>query len=497
MEIKVNTVSIAALVYMYLGVVVFFIGWLKPGYALAACLILGAGFLVGARSWCKAGADDKVHLSKGTLLMGAALILFFVWHTGIGAFTGQAGDWAKHNAVMHDLIEKDWPVMYRTAYGESMLSYYTGFYLCPALAGKAFGSFRAAEWMQYAMAAIGIFLLWLLLIRIGKVKKGKWQLLCLALLFFFGGLLPLGQAVCGSIYPENFPFGSHEWMNPETVRIQYTSNWSLLKWVPEQAIVPWLATSLLLLKPWKTENYMLIGFPVIWYSGFAMIGLAALMLPLYLYDGVKSGWKRLGKAFSISNLLFAVLSGIPVLYFWGNISGEKPEYLGFHWLDYGGKPGFYILFCFFMFGFYAILLFKENRKNIVYWISVTALLIYPRFAMGLYNDFTMRASIPALFMLLALILRFFSEGNGQEQDKNVVIRKTLLAAGLVVGMIYPLMNLRESIVKNQIGAVYRTESSMSLEPLADPSDGEIPDDFKYNYYTYHLEKDIFYQYLAK
>ena len=50
MEIKVNTVSIAALVYMYLGVVVFFIGWLKTGYALAACLILGAGFLAGARS---------------------------------------------------------------------------------------------------------------------------------------------------------------------------------------------------------------------------------------------------------------------------------------------------------------------------------------------------------------------------------------------------------------------------------------------------------------
>ncbi len=152
MEIKVNTVSIAALVYMYLGVVFFFIGWLKTGYALAACLILGAGFLVGARFWCKAGADDKVHLSKGTLLMGAALILFFVWHTGIGAFTGQAGDWAKHNAVMHDLIEKDWPVMYRTAYGESMLSYYIGFYLCPALAGNWVPSGRRngcnTQWQQ-------------------------------------------------------------------------------------------------------------------------------------------------------------------------------------------------------------------------------------------------------------------------------------------------------------------------------------------------------------
>ena len=89
MEIKVNTVSIAALVYMYLGVVFFFIGWLKTGYALAACLILGAGFLAGARSWCQAGADDKVHLSKGPCLWGQRFILFFVWHTGIGALRGR------------------------------------------------------------------------------------------------------------------------------------------------------------------------------------------------------------------------------------------------------------------------------------------------------------------------------------------------------------------------------------------------------------------------
>ena len=57
---------------------------------------------------------------------------------------------------------------------------------------------------------------------------------------------------------------------------------------------------------------------------------------------------------------------------------------------------------------------------------------------------------------------------------------------LAVGMIYPLMNLRESIVKNQIGAVYRTESSMSLEPLADPSDGEIPDDFIMRHLTHRF-----------
>lgn len=495
MEIKIKNIAVPAFVSMYSAVAVFFAGWLKPLWAAGACAVLGIGLFFGLRSW-RRGMEDTVYMQKGTLCMGALLVLFLCWHTGIGAFTGQAGDWVKHNAVMHDLVEKEWPVIYRTGYGESMLSYYTGFYLLPAIAGKIFGSFRAAELAQYGLTAAGLFLLWILVIRAGEVKGGENQLLCLGLLFVFSsGLLPLGQAVCGSLYPENFPFGSHEWMNPETVRIQYTSNWSLLKWVPGQAVVPWQATALLLLRPHKTQNYVLVGLPVLLYSGFAMVGLAAMMLAVYLYDIVCEGWKQAKKAFSASNILLVAAGCILVLYFWGNISGAKPEYLGFHWLDYGKKPEFYFIFCFFMFGFYTLLLFKENRRNPLYWITVAALFLYPRFSMGLYNDFTMRASIPALFTFMILILRFLGLEEGKE--KSLAVRKALLAAGLAVGAIYPFMNLHESITKNEIGMVYRTDGYMTLEQMADPSDGEIQDDFKYNYYTYDLEEDFFYKYLAK
>lgn len=495
MEIKIKDIAVLAFAYMYAAVAVFFAGWLRPVWAAAACGVLAIGLFLGLRSW-RREMEDAVYLSKGTLCMGMLLILFLCWHTGIGAFTGQAGDWAKHNAVMHDLVEREWPVIYRTGYGESMLSYYTGFYLLPAVAGKIFGSFRAAELAQYGLTAAGLFLLWILVIKAGKIKGRKGQILCLVLLFVFSsGMLPLGQAVCGSLYPDNFPFGSHEWMNPETVRIQYTSNWSLLKWVPGQAVVPWLATALLLIRPHKTQNYVLVGLPVLLYSGFAMVGLAAMMLAVCLCDIVRGGWKQAIKAFSASNMLLAVPGCVLALYFWGNISGTKPEYLGFHWLDYGKKPEFYFIFCFFMFGFSALLLWKENRRNILYWITVAALLIYPKFSMGLYNDFTMRTSIPALFTLMILILRFL--GSGEAKDKRLIIRKTLLAAGLVVGALYPFLNLRESIVKNEIGMIYRTDAYMTLEQMADPSNGEIPDDFKYNYYTYDLEGDFFYQYLAK
>lgn len=495
MEIKIKNIAALTFIYMYAAVVVFFIGWLRPVCAAAACVALGIGLFLGLRSW-RREMEDTVYLSKGTLCIGGLLVLFLCWHTGIGAFTGQAGDWIKHNAVMHDLAEREWPVIYRTDYGESMLSYYTGFYLLPAIAGKIFGSFRVMELAQYGLASIGLFLLWILVIKAGEVKGGKRQLLCLILLFVFSsGMLPLGQAVCGSLYPDNFPFGSHEWMNPETVRIQYSSNWILLKWVPGQTIVPWQATALLLLRPHKPQNYVLVGLPVLLYSGFAMVGLAAMMLAVYLCDITKGGWKQLKKAFSVSNILLAAVGCILVLYFWGNISGEKPEYLGFHWLDYGKKPEFYFIFCFFMFGFSALLLLKENKRNALYWITVTALFIYPRFSMGLYNDFTMRASIPALFTLMILILRFL--GSGEAEDKSLIIRKTLLMAGLVIGALYSFLNLREGIAKNEIGMVYRADSYMTLEQMADPSNGEIQDDLKYNYYTYDLEEDFFYKYLAK
>ena len=115
--------------------------------------------------------------------------------------------------------------------------------------------------------------------------------------------------------------------------------------------------------------------------------------------------------------------------------------------------------------------------------------------MGLYNDFTMRTSIPALFVLMILILRFL--GLQEERDKSLTIRKTLLVAGLVIGAFYPFLNLREKKKKNEIGEIYRTDGYGTLEQLADPSNEDIQDDWKYNYYTYDLENDFFYKYLAR
>lgn len=501
MEIKIKKLVIAALVYMYLPVLVFFAGWLKPAAAFLVSLATAAGLYLGIRLWY--GEEEESIRVSGKLLIAAGIfILFMCFNTGIGGFTGQSGDWAKHNAVLHDMIDRPWPVIYSNAYGDSMLSYYIGQYLLPSLMGKLTGSFRAAELAMYMLAAAGLYLVWLVMLAVCRARGYKKQAMCLILLFFFGSLLILGQAVIGNLYPENFPYGSHEWMNPETVRLQYTTNWSLLKWVPGQAIVPWLATALLLLRPEKTETYVMIGIPVILFSGFAMLGLGIMMLALYICyaAGRQEGGrrKRFGRAFSLSNILLSIsVGGTAILYFLGNLSGEKPEYLKLHLLNYGQKKIFYFIFCFFMFGYYAILLFKENRRNSVYWITIISLCIFPLFTMGKYNDFAMRTSIPALFTMLILNIRFiFYDTEGKERD-SFLVRKTLLSAGLVIGMIYPMLNLREAVGSYETGKLGRLDVYGSLEQFSSPMDPEIEDDLKYNYYTYDLENDIFYRYLGR
>lgn len=500
MEVKVKALALAAVCYMYLPVFIFVAGWLKPVIAALVCIAIVTGLYQGLRSW--SGEGKSICISRSMLITAALFILFMCFNTGIGAFTGQAGDWSKHNAVLHDLIERPWPVIYSNAYGDSMLSYYIGQYLLPAVAGKITGSFKAAELMMYVTAVAGLYLVWLALVCVCKAEGNKKQLLCLVLLFFFGGLLILGQAVAGNLYPENFPYGNHEWMNPETVTVQYSSNWSLLKWVPGQVIVSWLSTLLLLLCPEKTQTYVMVGIPVILFSGFAMLGIGIMMAAFYLYFALSKGeagkGRRLIRAFSPGNLLLALsLGSILILYFMGNLMSEKPEYLKLNLLSYGQKKIFYFIFCFFMFGHYGILLFKENKRNIIYWVTIVCLCAFPLFSMGKYNDFAMRTSIPALFTLLVLNLQLiFHQTEGKERD-SLLIRKTLLAAGLAVGMIYPLLNLRETLVRYTSGEGGRTDYYESLEAFSAPGDPEVDDDLKYNYYTYDLEKDIFYRYLSK
>ena len=41
MEIKIKGIAVAAFIYMYSAMAVFFAGWLRPAWAIGICVVLG------------------------------------------------------------------------------------------------------------------------------------------------------------------------------------------------------------------------------------------------------------------------------------------------------------------------------------------------------------------------------------------------------------------------------------------------------------------------
>ena len=60
----------------------------------------------------------------------------------------------------------------------------------------------------------------------------------------------------------------------------------------------------------------------------------------------------------------------------------------------------------FEFGIFALLIFKENKKNCLFYVTVLQLLVCPFINVGVNSDFTMRVSIPAIFMLFVLCYKY-------------------------------------------------------------------------------------------
>ncbi|WP_027205180.1 hypothetical protein [Butyrivibrio fibrisolvens] len=80
--------------------------------------------------------------------------------SGIGGFVWQRTDFHARNALLHDLIDYSWPVIYESGSG---LVYYLTFFLIPALVGKVLG-FKAAEVVLYIISVAGVIIVFLLLV---------------------------------------------------------------------------------------------------------------------------------------------------------------------------------------------------------------------------------------------------------------------------------------------------------------------------------------------
>ncbi len=114
----------------------------------------------------------------------------------------------------------------------------------------------------------------------------------------------------------------------------------------------------------------------------------------------------LKQIFSLENVFIGLSVGcVFFFYFLGNMTGEKPSDIGFALIPYTSST-FIIYLTFIGINIipYAVILYKKHAKDSIFYVMIISLLILPLFKMGQWNDLTMRASIPGLFILMIYVL---------------------------------------------------------------------------------------------
>lgn len=437
MKKKCSLLNLAAMVYLYLPILVFMLLWVK----LPIAIVASACVLVSIYLFCKVEEPEaKKRVTAGFVVLVLLCFLFFLaWAlvSGLGGYFNQTGDWPKHNTILNDMIKMQWPVRFSfhtdEFSGDGVLCYYIAGYILPALVGKVAG-FHAAEITELLFAAVGLLIGCLLFHRNYGEKKNYTILIVAATMFLFATFLCPILGIYREWYSWDAALGGM-WLS-DSVMIQYSSNISMLRWVFPQMQGTIVATALFLENRKKPQTWLLIAFPLVLHSTFTFLGLGVVMALTYLQEWFQTKEKLayVKNTFSKVNLL-ALLTGLVLLvYIISNFMQQKPENakMGLEIINYlqEGRMIFILVAFQATWGLWALLLFKEEKKNPVFWASCVILFILPFFSLGQFNDLCMRTSIPALLTFCALVAKNIIHYLKKDRFYAGVLIVCLILAGL-------------------------------------------------------------------
>ena len=344
--------------------------------------------------------------------------------SGIGGFGYQNYDFVARNPIYHDLCGYEWPVIYQTG----ALSYYFSFWLFPSLVSKTFSlSLAGQNLCLYLWTALGICLT---VYNLCKYLR-KLSVIIPLILIFFSGLHVIGyliRVMYSMIYHSAYMSPAlkfHEMilfghLDDWAKFFKYSSNTAMLFWVFNQSVPLWLITSMFL-QLHDSRNHFALSSLSFAYSPWAAIGF----IPIALTAAFTRN-KNLRSIFSVQNLLLPVV----MLAVYGTFyltsrggSGEKMALSSLTVTSYKSLMA-YILFIFLEFGIYFIVMGRQAFRYDFCCVILLELLLLPLYQF-ISMDFIMRASIPALFILMTFAMRFLIECPD-------AVRKKLLAVVMII-----------------------------------------------------------------
>lgn len=403
-------------IYLFLAIpiVIWLWFWFK-WYVSIPCI--GAtlyGFSIFTKNIkVKTLVDYKKIFNVKNLAIASVLILGLNLLSGAGGLMFQNWDYHSRNAVLHDLVERKWPVKFQFAPGsseaefigsdEGLLSYYLAWFLPAAAIGKVAKSFAVASIFSFFWLYFGVMGVCYLIFRFFKRSK-LWILL---ILLAITGVDCIAYTLDRLIIKNQFVLPNM--INYLDTPLQMFAFHGILThwfWVFNQAIPIWLVT-LLFLDNKKLDLaglYLSIALP---YAPFPAIGLFLIMLKEVFINLRQTGAKKTFLGLLNLKNIIPVLGIIPILILYRQNSSTFGLTFSRPYVSFQEYLISYIIYLVFEVLIFLIILTKKNKGVVLY--SILLLTFLPLFYLGGGVDFGNRTTIPVMILLFIEVVNFCLE----------------------------------------------------------------------------------------
>ena len=447
---KSKLLLIVSYVYILFPFLIFTVGWMKLHFSIPIVICVVICFIKIVKESPCLWIPDMNRQNIISVLFIIGIIAIWVYYSGIGKFVFQNTDHAYRNGLFNMLVEKEWPVINDHVIKSKMpgisktgLIYYIGFWLPSAIVGKILG-LRCGYYAQAVWALIGICLTYYLICARNK----RLELWPLAVFVLFSGLDIVGEYLNGiNIFTMDNTVHLEWW----STAYQYSSMTTQLFWVFNQSIPIWLCTIMVLVQKNNRNMVFILSCSLIT-STLPFIGLFILVVFLCFTQKYEDQGKRIfQKGGYLYNLFFDtctlqnVLGGgiigiFSALYLGANLSGGIVNQFVLP-LEKQNSLSKYVIFLILEIGIYAVILYKYQQKNNLFYFVCLLLVIIPPFHVGRSIDFCMRASIPFSFVFMLMVMDTLRSAY---LAKDILIFRCLIAA-LAIGSVTPLFEVTRTI----------------------------------------------------
>ncbi len=431
-----------ALVYLAVPVVIFCSTWFTPIVGFLSAGAAGGALASRVRSdWLGVMPRVPARSSRGPSLGFVCFLLAMAWAAFGGAghwLHANIFDWLGRDAILRDMVVESWPIKVTDPSADGDQFWYRGplaYYVVPALLGKLFG-LRTADFFLYLWTAGGVAVF--LALALERIRGVPRRLAAFVVIVFFSGADTIGILMQGG--STQIISESHlEWWASS---YQFSSNSTLLFWVPNHALPGWIAGAWLL-RQWGSATSIrwsawICAITVLW-SPMVAVGLAVMILINALFFWKLEPAFKLSVAVGLPNLcglVFGIVCSLYISADAGTIAQgfrlpvPPQKLLGNDWTHA-------VIFGALEAGLLTIA--AMSKRSIEPLLACTAMfMLCLSYTFGLGNDWAMRGSVVPLCVLCLVITHQLLGPDAAFRRGGVGrLRVLVLVALLSVGFVTP------------------------------------------------------------